>query len=291
MSHKAIILAGGAGTRLYPMTEVVSKQLLPIYDKPMIFYPLSVLMLMDIRDVLIIVRPDDKPLFEKLLGNGSKYGMSFSYAVQEYPGGLPEAFLIGEKFIDGGPVSLILGDNIFYGSGLATFFKDSLISHEGATIYSFPVRDPERFGIIEYNENGAVLSLEEKPQTPKSNQAIAGFYHFDADVCAKARDLSPSVRGELEITDLLQFYHEEGRLNAHKAPRGFAWLDTGTPGAMMTAATYIQVLEERQSLKVGCLEEIAYLKGYIDKEQLKELAQPLLKSGYGEYLLQLIEAP
>lgn len=286
---KGIILAGGEGTRLHPMTKVVTKQLLPVYDKPMIFYPLSILMLMDVRDILIITKPEDLPLFERLLGDGQQIGVKISYKVQSEPRGLPDAFVLGEDFIGNDPVTLILGDNIFYGAGLITYINSCLSAHDGASIFTFNVNDPERFGVVNFNQDGTVHDLEEKPEVPRSNWAMAGLYHFNQDVVGKAASLKPSERGEVEMVDVLNAYLAEGRLKAHRMARGFAWLDTGTCEAMMEAGKYVQILEARQGIKIACIEEIAFLKGWIDAVQLKALAVPLMKSGYGTYLMRLIK--
>ena len=286
---KGIILAGGSGTRLHPITQVVTKQLLPVYDKPMIYYPLSILMLLDIRQVLIITKPEDLALYENLLGDGSHLGISIEYKVQLRPRGLPEAFTLGRDFIGDDPVTLILGDNIFYGAGMITFLERKLESHQGASIFCFRVNDPERFGVVNFNRDGSVAELEEKPKAPKSSFAMAGLYHFDPDVVEKAGKIEPSDRGELEMVDILRSYLFEKRLNAFKMARGFAWLDTGTFESMLKASQYVQIIEERQNIKIACLEEIAYLKGFIDEARLRELAQPIMKSGYSEYLLKVLE--
>lgn len=288
-SHKkGIILAGGNGSRLHPITHVVTKQLLPIYDKPMIYYSLSVLMLMGVRDILIITKGNDLPLFQNLLGDGSQWGIQISYVIQLEPRGLPDAFILGHEFINGDPVTMILGDNILYGSGLAPFITSSLKNHTGASAFSYQVRDPERFGIAEYDKNGDIVKITEKPQKPKSDRAIIGLYHFDNDVCEKAAALKPSARGETEITDLLNLYLSENRLKVHKMPRGFSWLDTGTSEALIKAGQYVQILEERQGVKIACPEEIAYRAGFINKTQLEKLATSFTKNNYGRYLLQLL---
>ena len=289
---KGIILAGGSGTRLYPITKGVSKQLVPIYDKPMIYYPLSVLMLAGINEVLIISTPTDLPRFEQLLGDGSEIGMQFSYKVQPSPDGLAQAFLLGEEFLDGDDACLILGDNIFYGRGLTELLAQSVTrakQESKATVFGYYVKDPERYGVAEFDENGAVVSIEEKPKHPKSNYAVVGLYFYPNDVVQKAKLVKPSDRGELEITDLNKFYLEESRLNVELMGRGYAWLDTGTHESLLEASTFIQTIENRQGLKVACLEEIAFEMGYIDKEKLIELAQPLKKNQYGQYLLQRAE--
>ncbi|MBT8256812.1 MAG: glucose-1-phosphate thymidylyltransferase RfbA [Bacteroidia bacterium] len=283
---KGIILAGGSGTRLHPLTLAVSKQLMPVYDKPMIYYPLSTLMYSGIREILIISTPEDLPLFEKLLGDGKKYGCEFHYAVQEHPNGLAEAFIIGKEFIGGDKVALILGDNIFYGSGL----KDLLQANsdpEGGIIYAYHVHDPERYGVVEFDGGGTVLSIEEKPKQPKSNYAVPGIYFYDNSVVEIASNIKPSPRGELEITDVNNAYLSQGKLNVSILDKGTAWLDTGTFASLMQASQFVEVIEERQGLKIGAIEEAAYEMGYIDKVQLIKLAEPLLKSGYGKHLMQL----
>lgn len=288
-NRKGIILAGGNGTRLYPMTRVVTKQLLPVYDKPLIYYPLSIFMLLGIRDVLIIVKDYDLHLFKRLLGDGSHLGMSFSYEIQDEPRGLPEAFILGRDFIGNDPVTMALGDNIFYGSGLVTFLEHYMDNeHKGASAFSYNVKDPQRFGVANYDANGRLVSLEEKPQNPTSPWAVSGLYHFDGDVTEKASSLKPSPRGELEIMDLLSLYHNEGRLKIHRMPRGYAWLDTGTTEAMMKAGQYIQILEERQGIKVACLEEIAYIQKFITRDQLLTLIGKIGNNTYGDYLKNLI---
>mgnify|MGYP003958566249 FL=1 len=285
---KGIILAGGSGTRLYPITKGVSKQLVPIYDKPMIYYPLSVLMLAGITEVLIISTPKDLPRFEELLGDGSDIGMKFSYVVQPSPDGLAQAFILGEKFIGDDDVCLVLGDNIFYGDGLSKLLATSVknaVEDNNATVFGYYVKDPERYGVAEFNEDGVVTSLEEKPDEPKSNYAVVGLYFYPNDVIKKAKDVKPSHRGELEITTLNQDYLNENRLKVELMGRGYAWLDTGTHESLLEASQFIQTIENRQSLKVACLEEIAYEMGYISKEKLLELAQPLKKNQYGQYLI------
>ena len=289
---KGIILAGGSGTRLYPITKGVSKQLVPIYDKPMIYYPLSVLMLAGITEVLIISTPDDLPNFEKLLGDGSDIGMKFSYVVQPSPDGLAQAFILGADFIGNDDVCLVLGDNIFYGSGLTNLLAKSVknaVNDNNATVFGYYVKDPERYGVAEFNKDGKVTSLEEKPTQPKSNYAVVGLYFYPNDVIAKAKEVKPSHRGELEITTLNQDYLNENRLKVELMGRGYAWLDTGTHESLLEASMFIQTIENRQSLKVACLEEIAYEMGYISKEKLIELAQPLKKNQYGQYLLKRAE--
>ena len=286
---KGIILAGGSGTRLYPITKGVSKQLVPIYDKPMIYYPLSVLMLADITEVLIISTPKDLPRFEELLGDGSDIGMKFSYVVQPSPDGLAQAFILGEQFIGNDDVCLVLGDNIFYGDGLSKLLATSVknaVKDNNATVFGYYVKDPERYGVAEFNENGKVTSLEEKPTEPKSNYAVVGLYFYPNDVIKKAKLVEPSHRGELEITTLNQDYLNESRLKVELMGRGYAWLDTGTHESLLEASMFIQTIENRQGLKVACLEEIAYEMGYISKEKLLELAQPLKKNQYGQYLIR-----
>jgi glucose-1-phosphate thymidylyltransferase len=284
---KGIILAGGSGTRLHPLTLAVSKQLMPVYDKPMIYYPLSSLMMAGIREILIISTPHDLPHFKKLLGDGKSLGCAFSYAEQAVPNGLAQAFVIGEKFIGNDKVALILGDNIFYGSGLRQLFYSNN-NPEGGVVFAYHVHDPERYGVVEFGEDHKVISIEEKPQKPKSNYAVPGLYFYDNEVVRIAKNLKPSARGEYEITDVNKEYLKAGKLKVGVLDRGTAWLDTGTFPSLMQAGNFVQVLEERQGLKVGCIEEVAYEMKFINEEQLKTLAQPLLKSGYGQYLLNLI---
>jgi glucose-1-phosphate thymidylyltransferase len=284
---KGIILAGGSGTRLHPLTLSVSKQLMPIYDKPMIYYPLSTLMYAGIRDILIISTPKDLPLFKDLLGDGKKYGCSFSYAVQEAPNGLAEAFIIGADFIGQDKVALILGDNVFYGSGLAKLLQSNN-DPDGGIIYAYRVHDPERYGVVEFDLNGKAISIEEKPKKPKSNFAVPGIYFYDNDVVEIARNIQPSERGELEITDINKEYLRRKKLNVSILDRGTAWLDTGTFQSLMQASQFVEVIEERQGLKIGAIEAAAYEMGYIDKEQFKKLAKPLMKSGYGKNLLGIL---
>lgn len=283
---KGIVLAGGSGTRLHPLTLAVSKQLIPVYDKPMIYYPISVLILAGIREILIISTPQDVPLFQRLLGDGKKYGCDFQYAEQENPNGLAEAFIIGENFIGKDNVALILGDNIFYGSGLPKLLKANT-NPEGGIIYAYHVNDPERYGVVEFDENNHAISIEEKPMKPKSNYAVPGIYFYDNEVVAIAKNITPSKRGELEITDVNKIYLEKGNLSVRVLDRGTAWLDTGTFESLMQAGQFVQAIEQRQGLKIGSIEEAAYRSGFITKEQVYKLAAPLLKSGYGENLMKL----
>ncbi len=286
---KGIILAGGSGTRLYPLTKVVCKQLLPIYDKPLIYYPLSTLMLAGIREILIISTPTDLPKFRDMFGDGSDLGLSLSYKVQEKPNGLAEAFLIGEDFIGDDSVCLVLGDNIFYGHGLSDMLEESAKIKDGAVVFGYYVRDPERYGVVEFNDKMDAISIEEKPQNPKSNYAVVGLYFYDNSIVKVAKSIKPSPRGELEITDVNRVYLENKKLKVKLMGRGFAWLDTGTFDSMVEATEFIKTIEERQGLKIACIEEIAYVKKYIDEERFVKLAEPLKKSGYGKYLLNLLK--
>lgn len=285
---KGIILAGGSGTRLYPVTRAVSKQLMPVYDKPMVYYPLSTLMMAGIRDILIITTPIDAPQFKRLLGDGSQLGCTFSYVEQQTPNGLAQAFVLGEKFIGKDSVALILGDNIFYGNGMGNLLKEHT-NPNGGVIFAYHVSDPERYGVVEFDTQNVALSIEEKPQYPKSNYAVPGLYFFDNSVVGVARSLKPSARGEYEITDVNAHYLHLGKLKVGILDRGTAWLDTGTVASLMQASQFVQVIEERQALKIGCIEEVAYSMGFISKEQLIKIAEPLTKSGYGTYLLNLVK--
>ena len=286
---KGIVLAGGAGTRLHPLTQAVSKQLLPIYDKPMIYYPVSVLMLAGIRDILLVTTPEDAPSFRRLMGDGSQYGINISYVIQPTPGGLPQAFTLGAEFIGKDPVALVLGDNIFYGQDFVPQLQRVSGNVSGATIFAYKVSDPERYGVVEFDKQHKILSIEEKPKQPRSNYAITGLYFFDNQVVEIARNLKPSARGELEIADVMKAYLQRGQLNLEFFGRGFAWLDTGTHDSMLDASVFVSIIEKRQGLKVACLEEIAWYQGWLNDAQLRERAKTLAKSGYGQYLSNLVD--
>ncbi len=289
MAYKGIILAGGSGTRLHPLTVSVSKQLMPVYDKPMIYYPVATLMLAAIRDILIITTPRDQEAYQTLLGDGARWGVSFRYAAQPSPDGLAQAFLIGEAFIGADPACLILGDNIYYGQGLSAVLRRAAARERGATVFGYYVRDPERYGVVSFDDQGRAKDIEEKPKAPKSHYAVTGLYFYDNDVVNVAKNIRPSARGELEITDVNRVYLERGELNVELLGRGYAWLDTGTHESLLAAAHFVQVVEQRQGLKVACPEEVAWRMGFIDDGQLARLAEPLAKSGYGQYLLELLE--